>query len=196
MLRFIFGLLGNLAGLYMLLIFIRVMLTWFKGAGFGRPQEILARITDPYLDWWRRFPVLRAGYFDLSPIAAMAALSLAQSIFGTVARYGRITAGIILWITLSSLWSAASFIIGFFIVVLVLRLIAYLTNQNIYNPFWRVVDAISQPVLYRITRIFFRARLINYLAGIFLSIGVLAALFLAGGILVNLGRGLLLRLPF
>jgi hypothetical protein len=50
--------------------------------------------------------------------------------------------------------------------------------------------------LYRITRIFFRARLINYLAGIFLSIGVLTALFLAGGILVSLGRGLLMRLPF
>jgi YggT family protein len=194
--RFIFNLLGNIAWLYMLLIFIRVMLTWFRGSGFGRPQEILARITDPYLDWWRRFPVLRAGYFDLSPIAAMAALSLAQNIFGTIARYGRITAGIILWIALSSLWSAASFIIGFFIVVLILRLIAYLTNQNIYNPFWRIVDAISQPVLYRITRIFFRTRLINYLAGIFLSIGVLAALLLAGGLLVNLGRVFLLRLPF
>jgi YggT family protein len=192
----IFNLLGNLAGLYMLLIFIRVMLTWFRGPGFGRPQEILGRITDPYLDWWRRFPVLRAGHFDLSPIAAMAALSLAQNIFGVIARYGRITAGIILWIVLSALWSAASFIIGFFIVVLILRLIAYLLNQNIYNPFWRVVDAISQPVLYRITRFFFRARLINYLAGIFLSIGVLAALFGAGSFLVTLGRELLPRLPF
>jgi YggT family protein len=194
--RFIFSLLGNIAGLYMLLIFIRVMLTWFRGPGFGRPQEILARITDPYLDWWRRFPVLRAGYFDLSPIAAMAALSLAQTVFGTVARYGQISLGIILWIVLSSLWSAASFIIGFFIVILILRLIACLTNQNIYNPFWRVVDAISQPVLYRITRFFFRTRLINYLKGIFLSIGVLAALLLAGGLLVTLGRGLLVRLPF
>jgi YggT family protein len=193
--RFIFKLLGNLAGLYMLLIFIRVMLTWFRGGGFGRPQEILARITDPYLNWWRRFPALRAGYFDLSPIAAMAALSLAQNIFSVIARYGHITVGISLWIALSSLWSAASFILGFLIVVLVLRLIAYLANQNIYNPFWRVVDAISQPVLYRITRIFFRARLINYLAGIFLSIGVLAALLLAGGLLVTLAGGLLLRLP-
>jgi YggT family protein len=194
--RFIFKLLENLAGIYMLLIFIRVMLTWFRGPGFGRPQEILGRITDPYLDWWRRFPVLRAGRFDLSPIAAMAALSLAQNIFGIIARYGRITAGITLWIALSSLWSAAAFIIGFFIVVLVLRLIAYLANQNIYNPFWRVVDAISQPVLYRITRFFFRARLINYLAGIFLSIGVLAALLAAGGFLVRLGGELLPLLPF
>jgi YggT family protein len=196
MLRFIFNLLGNLAGIYMLLIFFRVMLTWFRGSSFGRPQEILGRITDPYLDWWRRFPFLRAGRFDLSPIAAMAALSLAQSIFSIIARYGRITAGIVLWIILSSLWSAASFVIGFFIVVLILRLIAYLSNQNIYNPFWRVIDAISQPVLYRITRIFFRARLINYLAGIFLSIGVLAVLFVAGSLLVILGRELLPMLPF
>jgi YggT family protein len=194
--RFIASLLGSLAGLYMLLIFIRVMLTWFSGANFGRPQQILSGITDPYLNWWRRFPVLRAGFFDLSPIAAMAALSLVQNICGTIAQYGKISAGIILWISLSALWSAASFIIGFFIVIRILRLIAYLSNQNIYNPFWRIIDAISQPVLYRITRIFFRARIVNYLAGIFLSIGVLAALYIGGGFLLGLGRDLLLRLPF
>jgi hypothetical protein len=50
--------------------------------------------------------------------------------------------------------------------------------------------------LYRITRFFFRARLINYLAGIFLSIGVLAALLAAGGFLVRLGGELLPLLPF
>jgi YggT family protein len=190
------NLIGNLAGLYMLLIFIRVMLSWFNASSLGRPVELLGRITDPYLDWWRRFPILRTGFLDLSPIAAMAALSLVQTACGIAARYGRISLGILLAIVLQAVWSVLSFVLAFFIIVLLLRLIAYLSNRNIYSTFWRIVDSVSQPVLYRITRIFFRRRLINYLAGILLSIGVLAALEIGGHFLAALLTGIFQRLPF
>jgi YggT family protein len=180
----------------MLLIFIRVMLSWFSAPALGRPAELLARITDPYLDWWRRFPILRTGFLDLSPIAALAVLSMVQTICGIVARSGRISLGILLAIVLQAAWSVLSFVLGFFIIVLILRLIAYLSNRNIYSTFWRIVDSISQPVLYRITRIFYRRRLINYLAGILLSLGVLAALGIGGYFLVTWLTGVLLLLPF
>ncbi|MDR2136162.1 MAG: YggT family protein [Treponema sp.] len=193
--RFILTLLGSLTGLYMLLIFIRVMLSWFGGARLGRPVEILAQITDPYLDWWRRFPVFRTSRIDLSPVAALAALSLVQTICGTAVVYGRLSLGILLAIVLQAVWSIASFALGFFIIVLLLRLFAYLTNRNIYSTFWRIIDSVSQPVLYRITRIFFRRRLINYLAGVLLSTGVLAALFAAGTVLVGALSGIFQRLP-
>jgi YggT family protein len=191
--------LAALTGLYMLLIFVRVMTSWFSGArnhSYGRPMEILHRITDPYLSWWSRFSFLRAGYLDLSPVAGIAFLSLLQNIFGTVAQTGQIRAGIILFIALSSLWSALSFIIGFFIVVLVLRFIAFITNRNVYDGFWRIVDTVSQPVLYRITRIFFRLRIVNYLSGLILSILVLIFLFAAGSIAVWIVSLTLPRLPF
>jgi YggT family protein len=191
----IMDILGSLAGAYMLLIFVRVMLTWFSGAHFGRPAAILSRITDPYLNWWRRFPILRTGFIDLSPIAAMAALSLAQNVFNIVARSGFISLGLVLAIAVSSLWSAASFILGFFAVILGLRLIAYLTNQNVYSSFWRIIDSISRPVLYRITRFFFRSRIINYRSGIILSIVILLALMAAGGFAIDKVTPLLRRLP-
>jgi YggT family protein len=194
--RFIMNLIGSLAGLYMLLIFIRVMLSWFNAPSLGRPAELLGQVTDPYLNWWRRFPILRTGFLDLSPIAAMAALSLVQTACGIAARYGRISLGILLAIALRAVWSVLSFVLGFFIIVLILRLIAYLTNRNIYSAFWRIVDSVAQPVLYRITRIFFRRRLINYMAGILLSIGVLAALNIGGRFLVILLTGILQSLPF
>jgi YggT family protein len=194
--RFLLNLLGSLAGLYMLLIFIRVMISWFNAPSLGRPAELLARITDPYLDWWRRFPILRTGFLDLSPIAALAVLSMVQTACGIAVRYGRISLGILLAIVLQAAWSVLSFVLGFFIIVLLLRLIAYLSNQNIYSTFWKIVDSISQPVLYRITRIFYRRRLINYLAGLLLSIGVLAALEIGGYALVVLLSRILLRLPF
>jgi YggT family protein len=191
----IMSILGSLTSVYMLLIFIRVMFTWFSGARFGRPVEILSRITDPYLAWWSRFPILRTGFIDLSPIAAMAALSLAQNVFNIVARSGFISLGLVLAIAVSSLWSAASFILGFFAVILGLRLFAYFTNQNIYSPFWRIIDSISQPVLYRITRFFFRSRIINYLSGIILSIVILLVLMAGGGFAVRFVIPLLAGLP-
>jgi YggT family protein len=188
--------LAALTGFYTLLIFVRVMISWFSGANYGRPVEILRRVTDPYLAWWSRFSFLRAGYLDLSPIAGMAFLSLLQNVFGTIARTGQIKLGIILFIVLSSLWSALSFVIGFFIIVLILRFIAYMTNRGVYGGFWRIVDTISQPVLYRITRIFFRSRIVNYLSGLILSTLSLLFLFVAGGIAVRIVSLLLLRLPF
>jgi YggT family protein len=189
------NLLAGLTGLYTILIFIRVMLSWFSGVRYGKPAEILCRVTDPYLNFWRGIPGLRAGFLDLSPVAGMALLSLAQNIFSTVANYGRISLGIILAVTLSALWSAASFILGFFIVILVLRFVAYMTNRNIYGAFWRIIDTISQPLLYRVNRIIFGRRLVNYLSGIIAAILALLALRVGGGFAVRLLLSLLARLP-
>jgi YggT family protein len=189
------NLLAGLVGLYSLLILVRIILTWFSPAQYGRPVELLARVTDPYLDWWSRTLPLRAGSLDLSPIAGMAALSLAQSIFSTIARYGRISIGIMLAITLSALWSALSFILGFCLIVLILRFIAYMTNRDIYSAFWRIIDTISQPILYRINRVIFGKRLVNYMTGIITAFAVLAAIRIAGGFAIRLLTALLIKLP-
>jgi YggT family protein len=191
----IFGFLAGLLGLYSLLIIIRIIITWFGGGQFGRPVQILASITDPYLDWWRQKFNLRAGYLDLSPIVAMAALSVAQTICTVISQTGRISLGLLLAVCLSALWSAVSFILGFCLIVLVLRLIAYMINANLFGPFWRVVDSISQPLLYRVNRIIFGRRMVRYTTGIIAAIIVLAALWLGGGIAIRIVSGLLSGFP-
>jgi YggT family protein len=193
--RLLMNILGGITSLYMFLIFIRIMLTWFSGVHYGRPYAFLSGITDPYLHWFRRFPALRIASMDLSPIAALAVLSVVNNIFITLARYGRISLGIILALVLSALWSAVSFILGFFIVIVVLRLIAYLSNRNVYSTFWRIIDILSQPVLYRITRIIFQARLVNYLTRIITSIAALLILRIGLGALMRLVTNLLIRFP-
>jgi YggT family protein len=186
----------------MLVIFIRIILTWFSGVNYGRPVEFLRRITDPYLNWFRRFRFLRMANLDLSPIAALAALSVAHNIFVTLSDYGRITLGFILAMVVSVLWSAASFILLFLLIVLVLRFVAYLTRRNVYgayspiDAFWRVVDSLSRPVIYRINRIIFRNRLVRYHTGLLTSIAVLAALRFGLGFLAQAGAAFLSRLPF
>ena len=189
------NILSTLLGLYSLLIIIRIVITWFSNAQNSGPVQFLARLTDPYLDWWRQKLNLRVGVMDLSPLVAMASLSVAQTICSSISRSGMISLGAILAICLSALWSAASFILGFCIVVLVLRLFAYLTNSNIYSPFWKLIDSISRSLLYQINRIIFGKKIVGYLTGIIGSIVVLAALWMLGRVAVWFLTGMLFRSP-
>jgi YggT family protein len=189
------NILSGITSIYMLLIFIRILLTWFSGAYYGRAFEALRSITDPYLDWFRRFP-LRLGFFDLSPLAALAVLSLVKNMFSILAIQGRISFGIILAMIVSSLWSVASFILGFLSIVLALRLIAYLAGRDVYRGFWRIVDLIAQPVLYRINRIIFRNRLVHYLTGLITALLALLAVWIIGSRLIALALTFFPGLPF
>ena len=191
----IFRVLGFLVEIYMLIIFVRIVLTWFARMGQGRLQEILAGITDPYLDWFRRFSFLKVGFLDLSPIAALGVLSVLSRIISTVIFYGKITIGIILAIMLQTIWGAVSFFLLFFIIVLALRLAAHFSKQNIYGPFWRIVDTIAQPILYRINRLLFRDRIVNFGTGTIISIASLGLLYFVLRFLVSFLSVMLARLP-
>ena len=109
---------------------------------------------------------------------------------------GRFSIAIILVMLLYALWSVVSWVLGFFIVILVLRMIAFLGNANIYSPFWRFVDYIAQPVMYRISRIFFPRRIVSYLFRIIFSIVVLAVLAALIYLVRIYGSMLLGQLPF
>jgi YggT family protein len=149
-------------------------------------MEFLARITDPYLNWWRNKINLRAGMLDLSPIVAIAVLSIAQKICSTIAHYGRISLGLILAVCILALWSALSFVLGFCFVVLLLRLIAYFLNSNMYSPFWSVIDSISKPLMYRINRSIFGNRIVSFLTSNIVGIVVMVVLWILGNALINL----------
>ncbi|GHU04690.1 membrane protein [Spirochaetia bacterium] len=187
------GFISGLLNLYSFLIMVRIILTWFSRGNYGKPQEILGRITDPYLGWFRRFPGLKTPTLDFSPIVAMAVLSLVGRIFSIISITGRISLGAILAVLVSGLWSAVSFLLGFFILALLLRLVSSFFNMG--NFFRNIIDAISRPVLYRITRIFFRRRLVNYRTAIAVALVFLAAVYLLGSLLVNRAIPFLIQLP-
>lgn len=185
-----------LINIYMMIIFVRIMLTWFSWTGGSGLLDVLARITDPYLNWFRRFPIFRMGNLDLSPVAALGILSLVNRIFNSLALYGHITVGIVLAMILQVAWGVVSFILGFLIIILILRLICHLAKQNSYGTFWRIVDSISQPVLFRINRILFKDRIVSYGTGLVISIVSLGIIYLVLRIIVTVLTGALVRLPF
>jgi len=179
----------------MLIIFFRIILTWFPGFGNSGVINVLSAITDPYLNWFRRFSFLRLGFLDLSPILALGVLALVNRILGMLASYGSISIGIVLALVIQVVWGAFSFIFGFLMLVLILRLIAFLLRQSGANPFWNVIDTISQPVLYRINRIFFRNRIVKHITTLMVSIISLAIIYMALRLFFALISVMLLRLP-
>jgi len=193
--RFIFKILAGAAGLYSILIFIRIILSWFGTQARGKLIYFLNAVTDPYLDWWRKKLNLRIGFLDLSVIFAIVFISFLQKILFTLSVSEKMTFGIVLAEITLSLWSIFSFIVIFFIIIIALRAIAYLTNRNIYSPFWNAIDSMSQPVMYKMNRIFFGKNIGGYLKGIVLSILLLLVILIGGRFIIALLTGLLYRLP-
>jgi len=194
--RFIFGLLASITGVYSLIIFIRIILSWFGNMVKGKPVDILIRITDPYLDWWRKYLRLNIGNFDFSVIPAIVFLSFIQNIFRALSfAVVKITLGYILAQLLLAIWNIFSVIVGFFSIVIIIRMIGYLTNSNIYSPFWSVIESITQPLLYRTNRIFFGNKIGGYLKGMTLSLLLLIVILIGGWFIVILLSDLLYKLP-
>ena len=194
--QLIFSMLASVVGVYSLLIIVRIIISWFGGSNSAKPVQILCSITDPYLNWWRRTINFRFGVLDFSPMVGVAALSVIQTVLYSLSRYEIITVGNILAIILVSVWSIVSFLLGFCFIIIVFRLIAYLTSRDMYSPFWRVIDTISQPILYRLNRLFFGNKVENFTKGIYLSLLFLAGIWIGGRFAIPFIAGLLSGLPF
>ncbi|MDR2313362.1 MAG: YggT family protein [Spirochaetaceae bacterium] len=167
--------LAGIISVYMFLIFIRIILTWFPGANFGGLFIFLCHICDPYLNWFRRFRPFKNSPIDFSPLIALGVLSLFHRLILLWGSPGGGSPGALLILLLNAAWSIIVWILGFFIVILILRMAAYLGNYNIYSPFWHFVDLIAQPLMYRISSIFFPSKIVHYLFRIIFSIVILAA---------------------
>lgn len=188
--------LGGILSLYMILIFVRVLLTWFSGVYYGRPYEIIRSLTDPYLNYFRRFRFLQVGTIDFSPIAGLLVLVIAMNILNRLAVYGSISVGIVLAIILNALWSAVSFLITLFIVLIVIRFVASLIRANTVHPFIRTIDLIITPLLNWIHNTFFKRRFLTLQTGLAITGASLLLVSIAGNFFVYHLSRLFHSIPF
>ena len=74
----ILGTVSSFISLYLGLLFIRVLLTWFPNVDwYKQPFAALGQITDPYLNLFRSI-IPPLGGMDFSPMLAFLALSFLQ----------------------------------------------------------------------------------------------------------------------
>ena len=65
--------------IYMVLIFIRILLSWFPNVDwYNAPFSVLSQLTDPYLNIFRSF-IPPLGGLDLSPLIAIFLLQFVAS---------------------------------------------------------------------------------------------------------------------
>ncbi len=76
--------LSNFLNIYLLLIFVRILLTWFPTVEWmNQVCSFLSPITDPYLNIFRSF-IPPIGGLDLSPILAILVLQVVAQLLGSL----------------------------------------------------------------------------------------------------------------
>ncbi len=76
--------LANFINIYLLLIIIRILLTWFTSIDWmNQIASFLSPITDPYLNIFRAF-IPPIGGLDLSPILAILVLQVVAQLFTSI----------------------------------------------------------------------------------------------------------------
>ncbi len=195
MIQQVFRFVSAVLSLYMVVIFIRIIMTWFRGFNTGRAQEMLASVTDPYLNWFRRNVPVRFGALDFSPVIGILVLGLLNSVSNQLAFAGTITFSYVLAIIVSAVWSVGSFFLTFFLILAGVRLIGILVNADGGGRLWMVLEQIINPALQVAVRPFLRGRFTSYRDSLLIFVGELVVLLIAGRLLANLLIGLVRQIP-
>jgi YggT family protein len=83
-LELLIGTISSFVGIYLVLLFIRILLSWFPTIDWVNPPfSILSQLTDPYLNVFRSF-IPPLGGLDFSPILAILALQFLRSALQSV----------------------------------------------------------------------------------------------------------------
>jgi YggT family protein len=193
---FIFNLINSLVSIYLILLSIRVLLTWFHFPQQGPFFNFLCRSTDPYLDWFKRFSFFRLGSIDFSPVLAFIALIALLQISNAVIMTGKISLGLVLAVLTGALWNAAALILNFLILLTAIRAAGLAFRFYPASPFWAVIDSILKPVYFRITGLLFRQPPYNYMVTVAASGVFLLIVSFAGSFAVNQLLHIMRALPF
>ncbi len=182
--------------IYMLLCIVRIFFSWVPSLINTKWGRLIARLTDPYLELFRSIALFRTPNVDFSPIVALAVLSVINNLFVTLSYAVRITLGFILSLLLDAGWSAVSFLLGFFLVIVFIRTIGFIGRLATLHPLWQILDGIINPLLFRVNRLIYRGRAVNYLQGLITGFVVVLVARGLGGWLIRLLTSLLMSLPF
>jgi len=188
--------LSGAVSVYMLLLLLRIMLTWFRVTIGDRPSFLLSRLTDPSLGLFRGIGFLRTERVDFSPIAAFLVLGILVNILNTLAAYGTITVGIVLAIVLNALWSSVSWIVTFFLILEIIRLVILLADRGSVSPYVTTLDIILRPFLTWLSGLILRGKPISHRGILIYGIAALLLVSVLGRLLIRLLSNLLLTLPF
>ncbi len=156
---------ASLLSFYSLLIWLRIILTWIRVPGQMQENPLayyLGKIVDPYLSWFRGISSLRRSHIDLTPLIALAVLSVVQSMLRFYGAYGTITVGMVAALILQTLWSyLISPVFWFLIILLGFRLFFCYKRSAKTITYITMLDSLIGGVLNWVQRLFYPKKTIN-----------------------------------
>ncbi|MDY0290451.1 MAG: YggT family protein [Sphaerochaeta sp.] len=192
--------LAALISLYSLLIWVRIVLTWIRLPGQSAQNPLshyLGKIVDPYLNWFRNISSLRRSNIDLTPLIALAVLSVVQSILRLFGSYGKITVGMVFALLLSTLWSfLISPILWFVMALLGVRLyFCYKRGPNTM-AYIKMIDSLVGGVLNWVQSLIYRGKAINDRQLVLTSLIFFAVVYLSSSALIRVLVAFFAKLSF
>jgi YggT family protein len=194
---FLLNALSSFLFVYILLLTIRIIITWFKPEVDGKLWHYLCLLTGPYLAWFKEIKALRKGVFDFTPVLAISILFFIQQAIDRIIFYlkkmGRLSIGIGLSAFFSALWNVIFWVIIFFGILSVIRFFNIFFHRKPELSFMGTIDLALQPLVAFVMK--FIPRKLEYPKLLFLSMLLIATLLLLGSFSVYYLTQLLVRLP-
>ena len=192
--------LAALISLYSLLIWVRIVLTWIRLPGQSGENPLthyLSKIVDPYLNWFKGISTLKRSHIDLTPLVALAVLSVLQSILRLFGSYGKITVGMVFALMVNTLWSfLLSPILWFVMALLGVRLyFCYKRGANTI-AYIKMIDSLVGGVLNWVQRLFYKDKAINDRQLVLTSLIFFVALYIGSSALIGMLVTALAKLSF
>lgn len=188
------NLLASLLSLYSLLIWIRIILSWLKTGTENPLASYLGKIVDPYLSWFKGIRSLVRPRFDLTPLVALAVLSVIQSLLRLFGSYGTITVTMVIALLLQTLYSYIVHpILFFFFILLVVRLY-FCYKRSIHSiTYIALLDSLVGGLLDWTHRTFYARQTVNDRKLVISSLIVLIIAWIGSSLLLRLLLSLLTK---
>ncbi|MBP5358327.1 MAG: YggT family protein [Treponema sp.] len=194
--RIVFSILSTLVSIYALACLIRVILTWIPNIGNSKFATVLSQICDPYLNIFRGKKLLTFGSFDFGAAVALCILGGIATILASFSR-GGFSVGHLLAVIIGVVWNIISAVLGFIILILIIRLIILLVNKSSgSNPLIDSIDRTVTSLVSNITRTFTGGKAVSYKAQLITAIIALVVVNIVGWLVFSGICSLFEMLPF
>ena len=150
MISSLFNTFGFAVKIYSYLCIVYIFLSWFGSNSRG---GFLYEICDPYLSWFRRFKFTQIGMVDFSPILAIGILSLFSGVLFQIADMRTFSVLGIALNLVGIVWSFFSFLLNFFIIILIIRLVLDFSENYRQGNFADMLDRFLSPVFVRVHKL-------------------------------------------
>ena len=194
------SILASLLSFYSLLIWLRIVLTWIRVPGQTQENPLayyLGKIVDPYLSWFKGISSLRRSRFDLTPLVALAALSVVQSMLRLYGSYGSLTVGMVFALVLQTLWSyLVSPIFWFVIIMLGIRLVFCYRRSPQSIGYITMLDSMIGGVLNWVQNLIYPKKAINDRQLVITSLIFFIALYIGTSLVLRFLIGFFAKLSF